>query len=95
MSSDIPLARTKLRIAIVLFPDMDKELRDLLLAALSLMTRDSPIRRAAAKSIVITKTTKRKVQKLLRATDMTQQEIAIAAHLRNAGRVSEILKRKR
>ena len=27
MSSDIPLARTKLRIAIVLFPDMDKELK--------------------------------------------------------------------
>lgn len=62
--------------------------------ALSLMTREPPIRRARAKEVRITAAIRARVKELNRA-GVPQAEIAQLTGLRNGGRVSEILNGKR
>jgi AraC-like DNA-binding protein len=92
-SSDVPLARLYLRIALDEYK-MDIGARQYLLAALSLMTRASAVRRAPATLQRITPEMRRAVLNL-QHTDLTIHEIANAVGLANSGRVSEIMTGKR
>ena len=68
----------------------------LLARALALMKREPHVRRAPGKRQRITAAMRQKVIELARTKPtMTEHEIAEAVGLRNAGRVSEILNRKR
>ena len=73
---------------------MSSDVRKHIKAALKLMTRSSPVRRVAGRKQYISPTLKRKIRKLAR-TGLTEHEIANVVGLRNNGRVSEVLNRKR
>jgi hypothetical protein len=93
MPSDIPRARSVLQ-TIESACEMDANARKGIKLALSLMTRDSPVRRAPTKRVPITDAQKRKVRSL-KHTDLTYHDIAIKLGLANGGRVSEIMTGKR
>ena len=94
MSSNIPMAREIIQMVLAIC-NLDAVTRRHLHRALALMTRAKPIRRAPAKRTKIDPPTRRKVHNLAHINEMTIHEIADATGLRNSGRVSEILNRKR
>jgi len=72
------------------------EILDLLENSLKYMFREPPIRRARAHKTVVTPELRDAVRKLARRyPNMTTQDIAVKVGLRNAGRVSEILRNRR
>lgn len=93
MSSDIPKARSLLKTALQT-GQMSSDIKKYVHAALKLMTRASPVRHVAGKHQYIDNALKRRIRKLAR-TGLTEHEIANAVGLRNNGRVSEVLNRKR
>jgi hypothetical protein len=95
-SSNIPLARQILSSILLLFPDLPKDVKIALYDALDLMTREAPIRRAKSKHVVFDAVLKARVRKMaIDNPDVTIHDIATLTGSRNAGRVSEILNRKR
>jgi hypothetical protein len=85
--SDIPLARDYLDITRIHLERAAETLR----ASISLMTRESPKKRAPPTRQVITAEQRRKVMHLWLTTNMTQHQICTACGLANAGRVSDIV----
>jgi hypothetical protein len=61
-------------------------------AALSLMTRVSPVKRAPPRATPITAALRRRVVRMWKTTDLSQHMIANTVGLPNAGRVSEIVR---
>lgn len=91
--SDIPRAREILA-GLLAYDGLDPTAADAVKKALSMMTREEPIRRARAKAVKITPAVRAQVKDLNRA-GIPQAEIAQLTGLRNGGRVSEILNWKR
>lgn len=73
----------------------DKNLKQKLINALGMMTREKYIRNAHPVHQLITDRMKRRVHRLNSNLNLTQTDIARKVGLRNAGRVSEILNEKR
>jgi hypothetical protein len=93
MSSNIPLARQILH-SLLTDPDLPKHIRKGIVLALEKMTRASPCRRVAGKRMYLSPSLKRRVRRLERS-GLTEHQIANATGIRNTGRISEILNRKR
>ena len=74
---------------------MDYTSRRRLHRALALMYRETPVRRAKARRVVIDARKRRAVHRLAENTDMTEHDIAQAVGLRNGGRVSDVLNGRR
>lgn len=96
--SDIPRARRLLYEARQHLTLAERELAHVgskLLQAATLLDREPQARRVKGKHVPITPKLRRAVIDLAANTKLTQEEIAQATGLRNAGRVSEILSGKR
>lgn len=92
MSSNIPKARLNLQLA--LLTREIREVRKYIKNAMKMMTRDTPISRAKGKRQKITMAMRKQVIALSK-TGMSQHQITSKVGLSNAGRVSEILRKKR
>ena len=88
--SSVPTARSIISTILLFYPDLPKDVKDLLQQALALMTREKQIRRAPAVRIRINRDMRRKMH-VLNASDLTVHEIADQVGVRNGGRVSEVL----
>lgn len=93
MSSNIPLGRRYLEYVLA-HCVIDAEARKYCRAALAVMTRDRPVRRAPNRHVRVTRAIRKRVRQL-KHTDLTMHEIANAVGLSNGGRVSEIMGGKR
>jgi len=75
---------------------MPKEVKQGILLALRNMTREKPVHHAIGKRVKLDAVLKSKVRKLANTNpDVTYHEIANLTGIRNTGRISEILTRKR
>ena len=92
MTSSIPKARLTLQLAL-LTKDF-RAARKLVKSAIGMMTRSSPISRAKGKRVKVTPMLRKQVISLSK-TGMSQHQICSKVGLSNAGRVSEILRKKR
>ena len=92
MSSNIPRARLTLKAAL-LTREM-REVRKYIKAAINMMMRDTPVSRAKGKRVKVTPALRKRVIALSK-TGMSQHQITSKVGLSNAGRVSEILRKKR
>lgn len=92
--SNIPKARENLRLA-QMCDDMGPKAGSFVAKALSLMTREPYDRRVPSKHKPITLAQIIEVRRLRRTTDLTGTEIANRVKVNNAGRISEICKKKR
>ncbi|UYO50289.1 hypothetical protein KQX64_06865 [Rhodopseudomonas palustris] len=93
MSSNIPRARELIAAIVANYPASTSAHKQAK-AALRLMTRAAPIKRTRGARIEITDAMRRRVRRLAEA-GTSHHDIAVAVGLRNAGRVSEILRGKR
>jgi hypothetical protein len=68
---------------------------DLMVEAMGLIKRQTPIRRARPVRVEITSEMREQIERLSRDKRLTQADIARRVGLRNGGRVSEVLNGKR
>jgi hypothetical protein len=91
MRANVPRAREMLT---AILPVCTQPTRGVIMQAIALMTRASPVNRAAPKAVHIDAKTRAAVHKM-KAAGKSNHEIAEALGLHNGGRVTDILRGER